>query len=48
MEFTKETLLPVNPTLENVDANEGCTNEFIDQLRDLGFMDEVGATPDAG
>lgn len=47
MEFTKETLLPVNPTLESVDPTEACTNEFIDQLRDLGFMDEIGVPADA-
>ncbi|HYI66403.1 MAG TPA: ABC transporter substrate-binding protein [Candidatus Limnocylindrales bacterium] len=42
MQFTLETLLPLNPELESVDPNDGCTNEFIDQLEELGFLQEIG------
>ena len=42
MEFTKQTLLPEVPDLEDVDPNEACTNDFIDQLIEMGFYAEIG------
>jgi ABC-type nitrate/sulfonate/bicarbonate transport system substrate-binding protein len=42
MEFTRQTLLPENPDMADVDPSEACTDDFIDQLIDLGFLTEVG------
>jgi ABC-type nitrate/sulfonate/bicarbonate transport system substrate-binding protein len=42
MEFTKETLLPTDPDLADVDPTQACTNDFLDQLTTIGFMSEVG------
>ncbi len=42
MQFTLETLLPLNPELEGLDPNGACTNDFIDQLEELGFPETVG------
>jgi ABC-type nitrate/sulfonate/bicarbonate transport system substrate-binding protein len=42
MDFAKQTLLPENPQLEDVDAGEACTNEFVDQLAEMGVLTELG------
>jgi ABC-type nitrate/sulfonate/bicarbonate transport system substrate-binding protein len=42
MDFAKQTLLPENPQLEDVDAAEACTNEFVDQLAEMGVLTELG------
>lgn len=42
MDFAKQTLLPENPDLESVDASQACTNEFVDQLAEMGFQEELG------
>jgi ABC-type nitrate/sulfonate/bicarbonate transport system substrate-binding protein len=42
MDFAKQTLLPENPDLEDVNAADACTNEFVDQLEEIGFQAEIG------
>jgi ABC-type nitrate/sulfonate/bicarbonate transport system substrate-binding protein len=42
MDFAKQTLLPENPDLENVNAADACTNEFVDQLAEMGFQEAIG------
>ena len=42
MEFAKQTLLPENPDLEAVDPADACTNEFVEQLAEMGFQAELG------
>lgn len=42
MEFTYQTLLPTNPDLAGIKPTDGCTNEFIDKLKTLGFMHQIG------
>lgn len=42
MDFAKQTLLPENPDLEDVNAADACTNEFVEQLEEMGFQAEVG------
>jgi ABC-type nitrate/sulfonate/bicarbonate transport system substrate-binding protein len=42
MDFTLLTLLPENPSLAEVNAGDACTNEYIDQLEELGFLSEIG------
>lgn len=42
MEFTRQTLVETNPDIADVDPTEACTNDFIDQLTDLGFLAEIG------
>ena len=42
MEFTLLTLLPENPSLAEVNPADACTNDFIDQLEELGFLSEIG------
>jgi ABC-type nitrate/sulfonate/bicarbonate transport system substrate-binding protein len=42
MEFTQSVLVTTNPEIADVDPTEACTNEFIDQLEELGFMRAVG------
>jgi ABC-type nitrate/sulfonate/bicarbonate transport system substrate-binding protein len=42
MEFTQSVLVSVNPEIADVDPTEACTNQFIDQLEDIGFMRAVG------
>jgi ABC-type nitrate/sulfonate/bicarbonate transport system substrate-binding protein len=42
MDFAKQTLLPENPDLADVNAADACTNEFVDQLADMGVLTELG------
>ena len=42
MEFARQTLLPENPQLEDINPADACTNDFIDQLIELGFHAEIG------
>jgi len=42
MEFAKQTLLPENPDLADVDPADACTNEFVEQLAEMGFQAELG------
>ena len=42
MDFALQTLLPENPDLETVNAADACTNDFVDQLEEIGFQAEVG------
>lgn len=42
MEFTRLTLLPEIPALADVNPAEACTNEFIDQLVEMGVFEEIG------
>lgn len=42
MEFTRQTLVPENAAMAEVDPSEACTNEFVEQLIDLGFLSEIG------
>jgi ABC-type nitrate/sulfonate/bicarbonate transport system substrate-binding protein len=42
MDFAKQTLLPENPDLENVNAADACTNEFVEQLAEMGFQESIG------
>jgi hypothetical protein len=42
IDFAKQTLLPENPDLEDVNPADACTNEFVDQLEEIGFQAEVG------
>lgn len=42
MEFARQTLLPENPDLEDVDPADACTNEFVEQLEEMGFQAELG------
>lgn len=42
MEFTRQTLLPDVPDLADVDPSDACTNDFIDQLDDMGYYAQLG------
>ena len=42
MDFALQTLLPENPDLEEVNAADACTNEFVEQLEEMGFQAELG------
>ena len=42
MDFAKQTLLPENPDMADVDASQACTNDFVEQLAELGFQKAVG------
>ncbi len=42
MDFTKQVLLPSNPTLANVDASKACDNSFLDRLASLGLQKQLG------
>ncbi|HEX2141946.1 MAG TPA: ABC transporter substrate-binding protein [Candidatus Limnocylindria bacterium] len=42
MEFARQTLVPENPDMADVDPAEACTNEFVEQLADMGFQAELG------
>ncbi len=42
MDFARQTLLPNNPALADVNPADACTNEFVDQLIALGFQAEIG------
>lgn len=42
MDFALQTLLPENPDLEEVDAADACTNEFVEQLAEMGFQADLG------
>jgi hypothetical protein len=38
-----ELLVLVDPTFEDVDPSLAYTNDFVDQLEELGIYDEIGA-----
>lgn len=42
MEFARQTLLPENPDMAEVDPAEACTNEFVEQLAEMGFQEQLG------
>ena len=42
MDFAKQTLIPENPDLEEVNAADACTNDFVEQLEEMGFQAELG------
>ncbi|HEX5040913.1 MAG TPA: ABC transporter substrate-binding protein [Candidatus Limnocylindria bacterium] len=42
MDFAKQTLLPENPDIADVNAADACTNDFVDQLAELGFQKAIG------
>jgi NitT/TauT family transport system substrate-binding protein len=42
MEFVKQVNLPSNPGLAAVDPQKGCTNEFLDKLKTMGFQKKLG------
>jgi ABC-type nitrate/sulfonate/bicarbonate transport system substrate-binding protein len=42
MDFARQTLLPENPQMADVNPADACTNEFVEKLADLGFQAEIG------
>jgi NitT/TauT family transport system substrate-binding protein len=42
MQFAKTVAVAANPALANVDPSQGCTNEFVDRLKTLGFQKKIG------
>jgi ABC-type nitrate/sulfonate/bicarbonate transport system substrate-binding protein len=42
MDFARQTLLPENPQMADVNPADACTNSFVDQLAGLGFQKAVG------
>ncbi len=42
LEFARQTLLPENPDMADVNPGDACTNEFVEQLADMGFQAALG------
>jgi ABC-type nitrate/sulfonate/bicarbonate transport system substrate-binding protein len=42
MEFARQTLLPENPDMADVNPADACTNEFVERLAEMGFQAELG------
>jgi ABC-type nitrate/sulfonate/bicarbonate transport system substrate-binding protein len=42
MDFARQTLIEGNPQLADVNPADACTNEFVEQLVELGFQAEIG------
>lgn len=42
MDFARQTLLPENPQMADVNPADACTNEFVEMLQDIGFQEELG------
>lgn len=42
MQFAKTVAVAANPSLASVDPLQGCTNEFVDKLKSMGFQKKIG------
>ncbi len=42
MQFAKTVAVAANPSLASVDPLQGCTNEFVDRLKTMGFQKRIG------
>lgn len=42
MDFARQTLLPENPDMADVNPADACTNEFVERLAEMGFQEALG------